>query len=211
MMLSSMASKPFGRMAIGAFVLLWIFFAFALLGGQKEWYSGSVDKFKEWTSTSYSSLNNATEFPNEDDAEQDEELQNELEESMEGSATASPPPEKPMQSPPKSVLEESEDEVPEQTQSKTTSQATSTVVAMSFPPSEQAAKPTGEPASSSEDDPVEAFATGSNSSLPISYQLDVPPKVGCESLVQDLQLRLITEYRKLLKGVRYANIWGYLG
>ncbi|QYT05079.1 PS_pyruv_trans domain-containing protein [Trichoderma simmonsii] len=44
----------------------------------------------------------------------------------------------------------------------------------------------------------------------ISYDLTTPPSVGCEDIVNDLQQRLIQAYTKSLKGVRYANIWGYL-
>ena len=44
----------------------------------------------------------------------------------------------------------------------------------------------------------------------ISYDLTTPPSTGCEALVNDLQQQLIRTYSKLLKGVRYANIWGYL-
>lgn len=44
----------------------------------------------------------------------------------------------------------------------------------------------------------------------ISYQLDIPPTVGCEDKVNELQQRLIQEYTRLFEGIRYANIWGYL-
>lgn len=44
----------------------------------------------------------------------------------------------------------------------------------------------------------------------ISYQLDIPVSVGCEAKVNELQQRLIQEYTRLLRGIRYANIWGYL-
>ncbi len=47
--------------------------------------------------------------------------------------------------------------------------------------------------------------------LPISYNLDVPPEAGCEKLVDDLRLQLITTYTRLLKGIRHVNLWGYLG
>lgn len=64
-------------------------------------------------------------------------------------------------------------------------------------------------------------ATGSGTSKPpsfhtsnggegISYQLDIPPSIGCEDKVNDLQQRLIQEYTRLFDGIRYANIWGYL-
>lgn len=44
----------------------------------------------------------------------------------------------------------------------------------------------------------------------ISYDLTTAPSVGCEDIVNDLQQKLIQAYTKSLKGVRYANIWGYL-
>ncbi|KAL2753085.1 hypothetical protein ACRALDRAFT_1052839 [Sodiomyces alcalophilus JCM 7366] len=44
----------------------------------------------------------------------------------------------------------------------------------------------------------------------ISYDLSIPVATGCESLVNDLQQRLIHAYSERLKGIRYANIWGYL-
>jgi hypothetical protein len=51
---------------------------------------------------------------------------------------------------------------------------------------------------------------GSGHSKGITYDLTTPPSTGCEDLVNDLQQQLIRTYSKLLKGVRYANIWGYL-
>lgn len=44
----------------------------------------------------------------------------------------------------------------------------------------------------------------------ISYDLSIPVATGCEDLVNDLQQRLIHAYSERLKGIRYANIWGYL-
>jgi hypothetical protein len=44
----------------------------------------------------------------------------------------------------------------------------------------------------------------------ISYDITTPPSIGCEDIVNDLQQKLIQAYSKSLKGVRYANIWGYL-
>ncbi|KAM5354040.1 hypothetical protein ACJ41O_000690 [Fusarium nematophilum] len=44
----------------------------------------------------------------------------------------------------------------------------------------------------------------------ISYDLSIPVATGCEDLVNDLQQRLIIAYQKRLKGIRYANLWGYL-
>lgn len=44
----------------------------------------------------------------------------------------------------------------------------------------------------------------------VSYDLNSPPSTGCEDVVNDLQQRLIQAYTQRLKGIRYANIWGYL-
>lgn len=52
---------------------------------------------------------------------------------------------------------------------------------------------------------------GGSTAVPISYNLDVAPTVGCEAVVDELQHRLIEAYSGLFKGIRYANIWGYLG
>lgn len=120
-MLASMASKPLCRVATGAFILLWIFFAFAFMGGRysgNDWYNDSVDKFKQWTSN----YTDGAELM--DNGESYEEVQPEI---------------------------------------------------------------------------------------PISYNLDIAPKIGCEDVVADLQQRLITAYAELLKGIRHVNIWGYLG
>ncbi|KAF2104266.1 hypothetical protein NA57DRAFT_62889 [Rhizodiscina lignyota] len=103
------ANRPLGRIAVGAFILLWIIFAFAFLGGRysdQEWYSQSVDRFKAWTSSNYTE-----------------------------------------------VLESAQQEIEDE---------------------------------------------------------NIAPKVGCEVLVSDLQLRLLEEYSQLLKGIRHVNIWGYL-
>jgi len=56
--------------------------------------------------------------------------------------------------------------------------------------------------------PSPFFSSVSNTN--ISFDLSTPPSHGCESLVNDLQQRLIHHYSKALKGIRYANIWGYL-
>lgn len=48
-------------------------------------------------------------------------------------------------------------------------------------------------------------------SVAISYDKTTPPSVGCEDIVHDLQRRLIETYQKELKGIRYANVYGYLG
>lgn len=45
----------------------------------------------------------------------------------------------------------------------------------------------------------------------VSYDKTTPPTVGCEAIVHDLQHQIIEKYQVLLQGVRYANIWGYLG
>lgn len=172
-----MASRPVSRVAVGVFILLWIFFAFAFLGGgQKEWYSDSVnrinDKFNSWT-TGYISDDNGPDYDPE---------------------VASPPNatigglEESLQDPTQELAEETElrpepSKVPEFGKE---------------PELEKEPEPTKEP----EPEPEQKG--------PISYQLDVPVKEGCEDVVSKLQLRLISEYRKLLKGVRYANIWGYL-
>jgi hypothetical protein len=46
---------------------------------------------------------------------------------------------------------------------------------------------------------------------PISYDKTTPPTVGCEDIVHDLQRRIIEAYQQQLKGIRYANVYGYLG
>lgn len=58
---------------------------------------------------------------------------------------------------------------------------------------------------------TQAVTSSSVSELPISYNLLVPPKIGCEAVVNDLQLRLVQAYSELLEGIRYVNLWGYLG
>jgi len=45
----------------------------------------------------------------------------------------------------------------------------------------------------------------------IAYKVNTPLTVGCEGIVTALQLKLIERYSDLLKGIRYANLWGYLG
>lgn len=44
----------------------------------------------------------------------------------------------------------------------------------------------------------------------ISYDLTTPPSTGCEAIVNELQNQLIRSYSSILKGIRYANLWGYL-
>lgn len=51
---------------------------------------------------------------------------------------------------------------------------------------------------------------GTSSLKDISFDLKTPPVAGCEAIVNDLQQRLIIAYQERLKGIRYANIWGYL-
>lgn len=57
--------------------------------------------------------------------------------------------------------------------------------------------------------PASSFLS-SVSNKNISFDLSTPPTHGCELLVNDLQQRIIHHYSKSLKGIRYANIWGYL-
>lgn len=73
-------------------------------------------------------------------------------------------------------------------------------------------KPSSDSSSSTTTEPEkEMGAGGSSSSLKdISFDLKTPPVAGCENLVNDLQQRLIIAYQERLKGIRYANIWGYL-
>ena len=47
--------------------------------------------------------------------------------------------------------------------------------------------------------------------VPVSYDKTTPPSIGCEDIVIDLQQRVIREYSEQLEGIRYANIFGYLG
>ena len=46
---------------------------------------------------------------------------------------------------------------------------------------------------------------------PISYDKSTPPSVGCEDVVHKLQLGVLEHFSRELKGIRYANIFGYLG
>ncbi|KAF8244037.1 hypothetical protein K440DRAFT_610851 [Wilcoxina mikolae CBS 423.85] len=65
---------------------------------------------------------------------------------------------------------------------------------------------------SSPQDPTIATSPAPSLSHPdaISYDNSTPPTVGCEVLVHDLQSRIISTYQQQLKGIRYANIFGYL-
>ncbi|KAF2095794.1 hypothetical protein NA57DRAFT_78574 [Rhizodiscina lignyota] len=47
--------------------------------------------------------------------------------------------------------------------------------------------------------------------IPVSYDKTTPPSIGCEDVVVGLQKKVIEAYAKELKGIRYANIFGYLG
>ncbi|KAI5777286.1 polysaccharide pyruvyl transferase-domain-containing protein [Geopyxis carbonaria] len=44
----------------------------------------------------------------------------------------------------------------------------------------------------------------------VSYDKTTPPNTGCEEIVHKAQQKIIETYQEQLKGVRYANIWGYL-
>lgn len=59
--------------------------------------------------------------------------------------------------------------------------------------------------------PPPSHPSSSSSAVAISYDKTTPPSVGCEAIVHDLQQRLIETYQKELKGIRYANVYGYLG
>ncbi|KAF8249197.1 hypothetical protein K440DRAFT_492397, partial [Wilcoxina mikolae CBS 423.85] len=48
------------------------------------------------------------------------------------------------------------------------------------------------------------------SSPPISYDKTTPPTIGCPDIVSDLQRELISAYTVQLKGIYYANVYGYL-
>ena len=49
------------------------------------------------------------------------------------------------------------------------------------------------------------------SSGPVSYDKTTPPGTGCEDVVARLQRLVLEGYAEVLEGVRYANMWGYLG
>ncbi|KAF5003744.1 hypothetical protein FDECE_9715, partial [Fusarium decemcellulare] len=46
---------------------------------------------------------------------------------------------------------------------------------------------------------------------PVSYNKNSPPSIGCEDVVSSLQQQVIEAFSRELKGIRYANIFGYLG
>jgi hypothetical protein len=46
---------------------------------------------------------------------------------------------------------------------------------------------------------------------PVSYDKTTPPGIGCEAIVAKSQALLIEAYTKYFRGIRYVNIWGYLG
>lgn len=54
------------------------------------------------------------------------------------------------------------------------------------------------------------LGNGNRRTANISYDLSIPPVAGCEDIVNDLQQQLIQRYSVLFKGIRHANIWGYL-
>ena len=81
------------------------------------------------------------------------------------------------------------------------------------PPQLAAAPPTttSTPAPAPETTTPSSAPEKTNDAVNISYDKTTPPTVGCEAIVHDLQERIIEAYQTLLEGVRYANIWGYLG
>lgn len=201
-MLSAIGGRPYGRAAVGAFLLVWILITFGMFGDRKDWYSTpkSVTNYDEPASSGDEFLGG--EWSSPDDLP----------------VGGHPEPEKPEQKLSKGSLVEDEPAIPAVIEAPKLKPKSSSV-----PASETKPTPMPEPAPNAIPDaepstapPAAAKPEGAskgvaNSKVPISLQLDVPVSVGCESLVQDLQLRLISEYRKLLKGIRYANIWGYLG
>jgi hypothetical protein len=44
-----------------------------------------------------------------------------------------------------------------------------------------------------------------------SYDRTTPPGTGCETVVARLQHLVLRDYADILKGIRFANMWGYLG
>jgi hypothetical protein len=46
---------------------------------------------------------------------------------------------------------------------------------------------------------------------PVSYDKTTPPGIGCEAIVAKSQALLIEAYTKYFQGIRYVNMWGYLG
>lgn len=46
---------------------------------------------------------------------------------------------------------------------------------------------------------------------PVSYDRTTPPGTGCEEVVGRLQHLVLSDYAQVLKGIRFANMWGYLG
>jgi hypothetical protein len=45
----------------------------------------------------------------------------------------------------------------------------------------------------------------------ISYDTTTPPAHTCTATVSRLQQQLIAAYAPILQGIRYVNLWGYLG
>ncbi|KAI5812155.1 polysaccharide pyruvyl transferase-domain-containing protein [Pyronema omphalodes] len=57
---------------------------------------------------------------------------------------------------------------------------------------------------------VKPDTSSSKPAIAISYDKTTPPTTGCEPIVHDLQQRIISTYQTQLKGIRYANVFGYL-
>lgn len=70
--------------------------------------------------------------------------------------------------------------------------------------------PAGQSAAPAKPSPVKP-APPTTPAVAVSYDKLTPPTVGCESIVHDLQEKLLSEYQEILKGIRYVNVWGYLG
>ena len=58
---------------------------------------------------------------------------------------------------------------------------------------------------------VAAKKTSGKTGVAVSYDKSSAPGIGCEAVVSNLQHQLITLYQEELRGIRYANLWGYLG
>jgi hypothetical protein len=52
---------------------------------------------------------------------------------------------------------------------------------------------------------------GGVATVDAAYDKKTPPRIGCEGVVNGLRENLISTYTNVLGGIRYANIWGYLG
>lgn len=51
----------------------------------------------------------------------------------------------------------------------------------------------------------------SSSAVVNTYDKTTPPSTGCETVVSDLQRRIIEAYSPLFEGIRHINMFGYLG